>query len=90
MIKKSSSAPEIAENKSFLICVSMPQCLTLALDSSSSSFFFNLSPAENPPSEPAELITRCQGMMIGMGLAPNAWPTARTAFGFFILLAIQA
>lgn len=56
----------------------------------SSSFFFIPSPPENPPSVPAELITRCQGMMIGMGLAPIAWPTARAARGFLIRLAIQA
>jgi len=87
MIKKRTKATEIVR-KNVFICV--PQWLTLELNSSSSNFFFSLRPAENPPSEPAELITRCQGMMIGIGLAPNAWPTARTALGFFIVLAIQA
>ncbi len=59
------------------------------LVSRSSSFFFNSSPSENPPSVPAEVMTRCQGMMMGMGLAPIARPTALTAFGFLMRFAIQ-
>jgi hypothetical protein len=58
--------------------------------SNSKSLFFIPIPPENPPSVPAELMTRCQGIMIGIGLAPSAPPTALTALGFFILFAIQA
>ncbi len=54
-----------------------------------SSFFFSSIPPENPPSDPAEPTTRCQGMRSGTGFAPIAWPTAREAFGFLILFAIQ-
>ena len=55
-----------------------------------SSSFFIPSPPENPPSVPAELMTRCQGMKTGMGLAPMAWPTALADPGLPIRSAIQA
>jgi hypothetical protein len=58
--------------------------------SNSNNLFFTSIPPENPPSEPAEPMTRCQGMMIGTGFAPRAFPTARAAFGLPILPAIQA
>lgn len=66
------------------------RALWLMFFSNSSSFFFIPSPPENPPSVPAELITRCQGMTIGTGLAPIAWPTALEAREFLIRLAIHA
>ncbi len=62
----------------------------LFVASNDSSFFFIPSPPENPPSVPAELITRCQGMIIGIGFAPTACPTALAASGFLILRATQA
>src|SRR4030042_3222757 len=34
-----------------------------------------------PPRRPSALITRWQGMMMGGGVAPTAWPTARAALG---------
>jgi len=74
----------------FLLYISVPQWPPFSWRSKPSSLFFIPSPPENPPSVPAELITRCQGMMIGMGFAPIAWPTARAARGDLILFAIQA
>ena len=62
----------------------------LCFISNSRSCFFIPTPAENPPSVPAEPMTRCQGTIIGMGFAPKAWPTARAAFGFLTLFAIHA
>ena len=49
--------------------------------SRSSIFFLSTNPPANPPSVPAELMTRCQGMSTGTGFAALACPTARAACG---------
>jgi hypothetical protein len=68
----------------------MPWWRNFAFDSSARSIFFIPRPAEKPPSVPAEPMIRCQGTIIGRGFAAMAWPTARAAFGFLALIAIQA
>jgi len=47
-------------------------------------------PPANPPSLFAEVSTRWHGTTIDIGLLPTAVPTARTAFGLPIALAIVA
>jgi len=50
--------------------------------SRSSRSRFHFIPAVKPPSWPLVRNTRWQGIRIGIGFAPQALPTARTAFGF--------
>jgi hypothetical protein len=80
----------LAKNQASLLPAFLSSHIHTFRASRASSFSFIPIPPENPPSEPAELITRCQGMMIGNGFAPSAWPTARAARVFLILLAIHA
>src|SRR3989338_1448831 len=53
------------------------------------SHFFSEIPEENPPRFPSERITRWQGIIGGTGFFPTAFPTALTAFGLSISLAIH-
>src|SRR5262245_27498840 len=48
------------------------------------SFRFQFRPAEKPPSCCFAASTRWQGTKIGIGFAPHAPPTARTALGLRI------
>lgn len=65
-------------------CVSTETCYL----SISNKSFFHGSPAPKPP-RPSFETTLWHGMNKGIGLAPQAVPTARTAFGRFIFFAIS-
>ncbi len=60
------------------------------MPSSFNNIFLTPNPAENPPIEPFEAMTRWQGMIIGTGFAPQAFAAARTAFGLPVARASHA
>ena len=52
-----------------------------SIPSLDNKWIFHARPDENPPSRPPAATTRWQGTNNGRGLAPQAPPVARTAFG---------
>jgi hypothetical protein len=61
-----------------------------AFRSRRSSFSFRSTPQRYPDRDPSVRTTRWQGMATARALAPHAWATARTDFGWPIRSAISA